>query len=219
MSERGIEIHNGSIIFPEGSPPELHMGTNASPLTQGVASQIVISAVINALALGGTVVAGLFKAIASVNFTGALRGLRIGTTITDGITVTGSSYGIHLELEVLGTGVVTGSWEGIRIELYNTAGTTLSSDVYGLFINNYQLGTITGSYHMVRLEENGTMIVDSVFFVGVTDAVNFLTLRPQTPSAGGWDLTTDVTNTGAYASNGYLRVATEIGVRRIPLYL
>ena len=50
----------------------LESGIVASPLTQLVAGQIVHSAVIDAIALGGDVTAGLFRVNASVSMTGNL---------------------------------------------------------------------------------------------------------------------------------------------------
>ncbi len=163
MSVRGIEIHNGYLDLPEGMPQTLHMGTEASPLTQGEAGQIVLSAVINAIALGGNVAAGIFIVVASVSLTSDLKGLRAGVTVNDGVTVTASGaalnavFGAQINVEILGDGIVTGRTEGLRIEMSSALGSETTSAFEGIFISNYNLGTQQAlGYYMLRMQENGT---------------------------------------------------------------
>lgn len=169
MSERGIEIHNGQIVFPEGMPQELHLGTEASPITQGEAGQIVVSAVINALALGGAVVAGLFKAIGSVSLTGSLTGVKGYTSVSAGIVVTGYNYGLHSNQDVLAAGQVTTIMDGIRIEQYvQTGGLTFT--VHGIFISNYIQTQPSANYFFQRMSENGGVTVEAAFYISVGGA-------------------------------------------------
>jgi len=185
MSTRGIEIHNGELVFPEGMPPELHLGTEASPLTQLEAAQVVISAVINAIALGGNVEAGIFKVIASASLTGDLKGLRAGVTVNDGVTVTPSGaalnavFGAQINVSILGTGIVTGRVEGLRIEMSSALGSETQSAFEGIFISNYNLGTQQpNGYYFIRMQENGTYTVHYAFYirpgVGGIDYLAFL---------------------------------------------
>lgn len=180
MSERGIEIHNGEVVFPEGMPQTLHIGTEASPLTQGEASQIVISAVINAIALGGTVKAGEFIVIASVDMTGNLYPLIAKSIVNDGITVSGFTFGALIETSILGTGIVTapGTWEGLRINMGMAAGAEILEGVRGIFLSGYNLGTIpASSYHFIRCQENGTVTVYcGLYFRAGTGGIDYFAL-------------------------------------------
>lgn len=215
---RGIEIHNGEIVFPEGMPQTIHLGTSASPLTQGEAGQIVISAVIDANALGGNIVASYNGVNITVAMAGNVSTIRDKATV-EGVVLTGDLVGIHTEIEAIGAdGEITGSFIGHKIELYSdNAGFPIGEDVFGIFVNNYNLATLgAGAYSLLRLEENGTMIVDNVLFVGVTDAKYFMALRPNTPASGGWDLTTDVATSNA--KGGILRITTGVGDKAIQLY-
>jgi len=219
MSERGIEIHNGSVIFPEGSPPELHLGTEASPLTQGEAGQIVFSSVIDAGALGGDVAASYNGVNVSADMTGDITVLEANAVVETDVVLTGHLRGIHTHVQVLGTsGEVTGHTIGHEIGMYSQAGCQHSSgNIMGFFLNNYLLGTKgIGTYTLLRMEENGTMIVNEAIFIGVTDAEFFLTLRPGTCSSGGWDMATDVATSNVKA--GILRVSTTVGDKAIQLY-
>ncbi len=166
MSVRGIEIHNGYLDLPEGMPQTLHMGTEASPLTQGEASQIVLSAVVNALALGGTIVAGLFEVIGSVNLTGHLRGLRAITVVNAGIVVTGDASALKVEQEVHAAGQVTAVMDGIRIEQYIPTG-GLSFTVHGIFISNFIQTQPSANYYFTRFSENGGVDVEGVLYCSI----------------------------------------------------
>lgn len=166
MSERGIEIHNGEIVFPEGMPQTLHLGTDASPLAQGEAGQVVLSGVINVTALGGTVYAAFFKAIGSVTATADLIGARGATTVNAGIVITGYAYGLHSNQEVLAAGQVTEIMDGIRIEQYvQTGGLTFT--VHGIFISNFIQEQPSANYFFQRMSENGGVTVEAAFYISV----------------------------------------------------
>jgi len=216
MSVRGIEIHNGQVVFPEGMPQEFHLGTEASPLTQGEAAQIVVSAFINAIALGGVVVAGFFAAIASVSLTGELRALRARATVNDGIVVTGSVYGAYIETEVLGAGEITGGYyEGLRIENYVEAGADISAlQHYSIFIVN-QISSQPATYSFIRMSENGPCTIASVFHIYKGAAcidVEYLFHLDGTPTA--W-----ISSGGALTGEaGSLKIRIGSDVRYIQLY-
>ncbi len=182
MSVRRMEIHNGYLDFPEGMPQTLHMGTETTPLTQGEASQIIVSAVVNALALAGTVEAGVFIVIASVSLTGILKGLRVETIVNDAITVTppggahtDSVYGAVITTEILGAGIVGGRLEGLRINISSALTSETQSAVQGIFISGYNLGTqAAGNYYFIRAQENGTYTVNyCLYFRGGTGGINY----------------------------------------------
>ncbi len=178
MSERGIEIHNGEVVFPEGMPQTIHIGTLALPLTQGEAAQVVLSAVINALALGGAVYAGLFSVHGSVSLTGSLTGLRARTVVDAAIIVTGYAYGIHIEQEVHAAGQLTLTMDGIRLEQYVPTG-GLTHTVHGIFITNYIQEQPSSNYYFMRCAENGGVTLDAcmMFSLGSgSDATLFLHL-------------------------------------------
>lgn len=213
MSEvRGIEIHNGEVVFPEGMPQTLHMGTEASPLTQGVASQIVVSAVINALALGGTVIAGLFKVIASVDLTGDLKGIHAYVAVNDGITLTGTVHGALIQMEILGSGKSTHNFYGLHIQMSTAVGAETEGAINGLYIMNYLVGTVAAAYDMVRLQENGSARIESFLFCrcGTGGVDYFFKLFPNT----------DAWNATGYPADqsGWVRVMVGGLVRYINLY-
>ena len=157
---RGIEIHDGHIVIPAGEINKIALGTEALPITQQEAGQVVVSAVINATALGGAVKAGNFGIIATVNLIGDLQSLRSKVTINDGITVTGSTAGARIATELLGTGINAGRLEGLLIEMSSSAGSETTTTVYGIFISNYNLGTQSpNNYAFLRLQENGTYTI------------------------------------------------------------
>ncbi len=191
MSERGIEIHNGEVVFPEGMPQTLHIGTLASPLTQGEAAQVVVSAVINALALGGAIVAGLFSVHGSVSLTGSLRGLHVRTIVDAAIVVTGYNYGIHIEQEVHAAGQVTDMTEGIRIEQYIPTG-GLTSSVYSIRISNF-IQTAPSSYHFMRFSENGGVTVTAAFYISIGGGGDITNLFRLLSNTTAWNVAGDIT--------------------------
>jgi len=163
-------------------PQTLHLGTESSPLTQGEASQIVLSAVINAIALGGSVEAAIFAVIASVNLTGILTGLRAEATVNDGITVTPTGgahtdavFGAVINTEILGAGIIGGRWEGLRINISSAAGSESQSAVHGIFISGYNLGTqAANNYYFFRAQENGSYTVRYCFYLrGGTGGIDY----------------------------------------------
>lgn len=215
MSVRGIEIHNGEVVFPEGMPQTLHMGTEALPLTQGEAAQIVLSAVINAVALGGNVAASYNRVNVSADMTGNIVTLEAKAIVNEDQTLTGNLKGLHVQAELLADGVVNGLVEGATIYVFSAAGCELNSDVRVLYVAGYNLGAVIagGTHEMIRIEENGTMIPDNILGVYTHDAVNFLHLSPAVPASGAWNADGDYTGSAA----GYIRVSVG-GTRYIQLY-
>jgi len=215
MSVRGMEIHNGYIAIPEGMAQDVHLGTESSPLTQGEAGQIVVSAIVNATALGGTVKAGEFMVIASVSLTGNLESLRAKTTINDGITVTGTVFGARIGVEVLGAGIVSASYEGIRLEMSSAAGAAMNVGIYGIFISNYIPGTLGSvAYHMLRLQENSTARVQSFIYCrGGPGGVDYAFVLHGGPPGDAWRSTESPTGAG-----GFIKVLVGGVARWIQLY-
>lgn len=220
MSERGIEIHNGQVIFPEGMPQEFHLGTEASPITQGEAGQIVVSAVINALALGGSVEAAVFAVIASINLTGILTGLRAETIVNNGVTVTPTGgahtdavYGAVITTEILGTGIVGGRLEGLRINISSELNTETQSAVHGVHVSGYNLGaqSIT-DYYFFRGQENGTYVVNYCFYLrGGVNGINYFAMLHGDTAA--WN---PLQNPGT--ESGWIRLTVGGLTRWIQLY-
>lgn len=188
---------------------DVRVGTWSSKLTQAVAGQVLVEAAVDAIALGGAVTGGYFGVNASVSFTGTPRALRARMAVATGITVTGSTYGFHLEQEILGTGVVTASWEGIRLEMYSEAGTT-APDMYGIFMSNYVAGT-TGLLYFMRLQENVAAQMEAAFYIRVVDMDNLFYLFPTVTTA--WAQTGNPAN-----QNGWIKVDLAGTIRYIRLY-
>ncbi|MBA7680443.1 hypothetical protein ES703_88759 [subsurface metagenome] len=215
MSARGIEIHNGYLDLPEGMPQTLHMGTDGTPLEQGVADQIIVSAVVNAVALGGAVKAGQFMVIASVSLTGNLESLMAQSIINDGITVTGTVFGARIKAQVLGAGVAAASFEGLRLELSSAAGASFNQGVYGIFISNYIPGTLVSPvYHMIRLQENGTVRLQSFLYCRAGGGgVDYAFVLHGGPPGDAWRSTESPTGAG-----GFIKVLVGGVPRWIQLY-
>ncbi|MBA7491249.1 hypothetical protein ES702_01794 [subsurface metagenome] len=189
MSSRGIEIHDGHIIIPAGEINKIHMGTELSPITQQVAGQVVISAVIEAT-LGGAVRSGKFVIIATIDQTAVLIPLTSKVVVNTGVTVTATLgahhpavFGGQINVEVLGTGIVAGRTEGLRIEMSSALGSETQSAFDGIFITNYNLGTQSANnYHMMDMRENGTYTIYCFFYLrgGVNGVDYFAELHGDT---------------------------------------
>jgi len=87
----------------------------------------------------------------------------------------------------------------------------------GIFVNNYNLGTITSTYELVRLEENGTAVPDQIIGVYVLDASAYLRLSPQTPASGAWAVAGDKTGGGG-AGAGWIKVMVQGAEKFLQLY-
>ena len=186
---RGIEVHSGHIVIPASEIRKLSMGTVASPLAQIEAGQIVVSAVINAVALGGNVKAGLYGVNISVNMTGSPIGLHTFANVLAGITLTGVLTGHLIQSDVLDGSVVTGEWNALRIEMYTHTGATVSLPAYAIFITNF-LQSMPADYVFIRGSENGGGTMNSMmhWFLGAgSDADYYMQLSPQARTA--WSYT------------------------------
>ena len=191
LGSRGIEVHDGFITFPTNAVPKIHLGTWASPLSQIEAGQVVVSAVISITALGGEVFPAYFGVKVAADLTSEAYGLRVRAAILDGITHSNRIQGILAEVEFLGTAISNLHKSGIRIEMYAEAGTTLTGDMYGLWLNNYLLSQPT-TYHMIRLTENGSVTVGDAIYVrigGTADITNLLRIFPAVCT--GWSYLID----------------------------
>ena len=218
MAARGVEIHNGYVTIPAGMVSQLSMGTWAAPITQTSAGQILVGGVIQAIALGGDVHGGYFGVRAEVALTGDLRGVRARASVLSNAALTGFLYGLHTEVEVGGaTSSISGRTVGHTIEIYSETGCVHTGDVHGIFVNNYIDGTVT-VYQMVRLENNGSAVPQSIIAVYVNDASYFLHFTPNTPAAGGWVATGDRTAGSATNAAGWLKVDMPAGDKYIQLF-
>jgi len=218
MSVRGIEIHNGYVAIPADMIQKIQLGTWSSPITQGVADQLVFSGVVTAVAaLGGDISGGYFGARVEVAFTGDVRGLRARASVLSDVALTGYLYGIHTEIELGGTSsTISGRTSGHTIEIYSEAGCVHTGDVHGLFVNNYMDGTVT-VYQMLRLESGGSAVPSSIIAVYVNDAEYAFHFTPHTPASLGWSLADDKTGGGG-GGTGWLRVDMQGTVKYIQLY-
>jgi len=182
-------------------------------IEQYEADQILHSSVICTTALGGVVVAGLHGVHVNEDMTGDAYASRVRATVDANIVLTGNLTGTRTETEVLGaTGEVTGTTMGHLIEMYSEAGCQFDSDVRGIFVSNYNLGTMNSTYELVRLEENGTAVPDNILGVYVLDATTFLHLTPNVPAGGAWSNVGDKTGGGG-AGTGWIKV-TVMGVAK-----
>lgn len=207
---RGIEIHNGELVFPDGMPPTIHMGTEASPLTQYVAGQIVQSAIINAIALGGDVVAVYGRVDATVALTGNPAAVKAKMSISATIAVTGSIRGLLIEVDINTGGSASDMMDGIRLDLYMEATASCPGNVAGIDMRNYVAGTC-GVYYFMYLQENVAALMTAAFYVRVQDMDNLFYLFPTVTTA--WSQTGNPAN-----QNGWIKVSLAGNVRYIQLF-
>jgi len=218
MSARGIEIHNGELIFPEGMPPELHLGTEASPLTQLEAAQTVISAFINATALGGNVHAGEFGVIATVTRAGEVHGLRAVGEVAGGIVVTGTVRGAIIQTFMNALSEIVSAayqWEGLRVNMYAEATSVMNAPIYGIHVNNYITSAPLSNYYFTRFSENGGVTVEALAYVSVGGAGDITNLFVLAGTHTAWAGAGDKTG-GANA--GWIRVNVAGTTKYIQLY-
>lgn len=214
MSERGIEIHSGKIVIPGSQIRQIQLGTWASPLTQTLAAQVIVSAVVNAIALGGAVYGAYFGVKGSITATADLVGAFIRAIVNTAVVLTGYVYGLQVAVDVIGTATVSGVIAGVTIEMYSEAGTTLSDPAYAIYISNYNLSTTIVNYSFIRMAENGSITLDSILQIhmgSTSDVTYFMQLSPA--AKAGWG------STGAPANqSGWLKIALGVNVRYIRLY-
>ena len=147
----------------------------------------------------------------------SLVGYHAKITGATALAVTGYAYGVYVELEVLGTGQLGSGGNdvnGIRVELYQEASATIGEHVMSIMVTNYMLGTITGSYFMMYLAENGDVTLQAWmhFLQGGTSDANYFISVAGVSSA--WSPAGDKTG----SSTGWLKVLTPGGPRYIQLY-
>jgi len=193
---------------------QLEAGTWATPLSIYTPSQIACQFVHNVFT-PGTAEGGLFGvqgSITSGNLT--LKGVHArATVLTTKNLGTGSVYGIHVETEALGTGIIGGTMEGIDVETYVESTATITGDHYGIYVKTYS--DIAGSKQIfpLRLEHNGVSVAEA--FIGVycqTTKMTYLLESSNTDEL--WCAVTGTLSVGA----GWLRVKLGGYVRYIPLY-
>ena len=130
-------------------------------------------------------------------------------------TGSGTVKGLHIEVEVLATGVAGGRIDALKAEVYCPTGSSMGADVAGLHISNFIQVQPTGSYEMARFEENGGITVEDIIGAYVTGDVNyFICLQPGSNTA--WDRTGDKAT--PLTEQGWLRVWVGGSDRYIQLY-
>ena len=185
MSVRGIEIHNGQVVFPEGMPQTFHLGTEASPLTQGEAGQIVVSAVINAIALGGDVKAGLFRVNFTVSMTGNPYVLHAIADVKDGIVITGSLRTAYIQSFLGNASQVAYLWEGMRVNMSADAAAIINA-LSSIIVNNVVNVQPTARYCFLDLREHGAITVDAGIYVGIGVACDMTNLFELIDNKTAW---------------------------------
>jgi len=190
-------------------------GTYAAPVTQVEAEQILISAFVSAVALGGEVMGGYVGVVAStVDLTGNLTGFRARVAVTD-ITLTGRVYGAQIQASVYGAGVISSVFEGLHISLHTDAGVTMSGSMRGLYISGF-CAVAHATYEMLRLEENGACTVTAMIgcYVGA-GAITYFLILSSTENA--WNNTGDKTG-GHTTEAGWIKVCVNGYDKYIQLY-
>jgi len=213
MSVRGIEIHNGEVVFPEGMPQTLHIGTETTPLTQGEAGQIVISAVINAIALGGDVEAGAFIVNATISMTGSPRALYAKMDIEAGVVVTGYTRGAFIETNINALGESTSYWSVLKLDMWADA-TAIVNQLSAIYLSNYVQVQPIYRYTFLDVRENAAVTVDCFAYVGIGAAADITNLFVLPSLKTAWSHATPPP--GAVVG----RIAVEVGgvQRYIGLY-
>lgn len=188
-------------------------GTNASPIAFATAGQFGVAMFMQGTSITGTLT-GHYLQVKAANASGnlSLKGLNVKAQVLTTVnTGTGSVIGIHTELECGGTATIGGQWRGHVIELYGESGATISSDVYGLRIDNYIDSTLS-VYMLARFEHNGS--ATCLAGLGLYGAMTYAFLFGSgTPG----DATTDKSGGGG-AGTGYVTVQIAGVTRYIQLY-
>ena len=140
-------------------------GTWDSPITMAIASQVACQFV-HTITVAGTSEGGYFGvkgSITSGNLT--LKGVHARATILTAKDIgTGNVFGIHVEVEALGTGKTTGFFEGIDVETYVESDASVG-DHYGIYVKTYSDIASPGVIMPLRLEHNGASVAEA--FIGV----------------------------------------------------
>lgn len=142
---------------------KLEAGTYASPLAVSEASLIALQMFHKTTAITGTSKGGRVG-IQANNASGTLHidGFNCVATVLTGITLGGNLFGLRVETEVLGTGVVAAILEGIRVENYVESTATLSAaTVYGIHITG-SIAKDPSYYAFMRFDENDASTVDAL---------------------------------------------------------
>lgn len=109
--------------------------------------------------------------------------------VPSGIVVTGDTYGVHIEQELV-DGEITGTWEGIRLEMYSDA-TAVINTVMGIFMTNYIQAAPVGNYFFQRMSENGGQTVTAGFYLSVGGAGDITNLFYLAGTHTAWSAAVD----------------------------
>lgn len=205
MATRGIEIHNGHVVMSR---------TLDIIAEQEVLDQKVITAILNASVLGGTLQALYGSVKSSVAMPGNLRCLRAESMILDGGIITGDLRGAYIRAVGRGAGQVAGEFTGLFIELNTDAGVVMSGDAYAIHIGNMMGVAPTGTYDVIRLDENGGALIDNFISAHIAAGSNINYFLYTAQATNAWAAVDD--KTGAAA--GWIRVIIAGSVKYIQLY-
>jgi len=158
------------------------------PIAQYEAGQRLHEVVLAANALGGAARAGYFACQVVAAAVGTIAALHARMQVPSGIVVTGDTYGVHIEQELV-DGTITGTWEGIRLEMYSDA-TAVIANVYGIFMTNYIQSAPVGNYYFQRMSENGGVTVDAAFYISVGGAGDITNLFYLAGAHTAWSAVT-----------------------------
>lgn len=132
------------------------------PIAQYEAGQRLHEIVLAANALGGAVRAGYFATQVVADVTPdadyGIGAFHARMQVPTGVTVTGSTYGIYVEQELVGTGNITLDWDGIRLDMWSNSGVAVGGDVHGIHVVNDITTAPTGAYELMRLSKHGAAL-------------------------------------------------------------
>jgi len=164
---------SGQVVTPKyltlaGDPTKslISAGSEASPITLTTTDLPGVLIHVKSTATSGKLT-GISGNVSAGNASGtlALTALHGRARVPTGITTSSAIYGVHTELEALGTASVSGLFEGHRIEQYVESGTTFASaTVYALHVAN-SISKQPGTYDFIRLSEDGSCYVDNIFTI------------------------------------------------------
>lgn len=160
-------------------------------MTTAVAGQIAAEVTITSSATSGTATGVSGTAIGD-NASGdqGLKGVYGLARVPAGIDAgSGALKGVHGKVEVLATGIVSGRIDGVYAQIYAPTGSTMGSDICGLYVDSFVQVQPTGAYELLRLEHNGAVTVEELiggFVGGDGDISYFLALQPNVCTAWGF---------------------------------
>ena len=161
-------------------------------ITQYEAGQRLFEICLEATALGGAARAAYISCQATVALTGTLAAIHARTQVPTAIVVTGSTYGIYIEQELVGTGNITAAWEGIRLDMWSNSGVAVGGAIRAIHVVNDVATHPTGPYELMRLSKHGAALCDVGILIecGVAGDMTYAFEFQGTPVAAWSPVTT-----------------------------